>query len=294
MAEQPSTTPENSTAAPGSAAPAGRGSRPATEPVSAQPPQPPAPQDTGPIGEGDHEVRDGECMSSIAKTTGHFWETIWNDPGNSELKSVRKDPNVLLPGDRVVVPPLRPKQEPGATEQHHRFRRKGEPAKLRIRLVREPDRDPTEAPEMIVVQSGKDSITEDPEPQTQALEDEPRAAVPYILDVDGERYEGTTDADGYLEAPIPGNARKAKLLLNPGTENEEELDLVLGRLDPISEYVGVKQRLANLTFECGDRTDELTDGLRWAIKAFQHKHGLEETGDLTEELRNMIQDLHGA
>jgi N-acetylmuramoyl-L-alanine amidase len=251
-------------------------------------------QGAGPVGTGEHVVQDGECISSIARDTGHFWETIWNDPGNAELQSTRTDPNVLLPGDLLTVPEIRTKQEPGQTEEHHRFRRRGEPAKLRIRLMKEPDRDPEEAPEIVTIASGKDSITEDPEPTGQPNEDEPRANVPYVLDIEGERHEGTTDADGYLEVPMPGNAELGRLTLNPGTENQEAFDLQLGRLSPISEYRGVKERLCNLSFDCGDRTNEMTDGLHWAIEAFQSKHGLEPTGELTEEVRNKIRELHGS
>ncbi|MHC4066769.1 MAG: peptidoglycan-binding protein [Planctomycetota bacterium] len=250
---------------------------------------------TGPVGSGDHVVRDGDCISSIAKQKGHFWETIWNDSGNSDLKSARQDPNVLLPGDRVTVPDLRPKQESGATEEHHRFRRKGEPGKLRIRLVKEPEDERAEQESQEPVVSGaRDCITEDPETSTEPVEDEPRANVPYILDVDGERTEGTTDADGRLETDMPGNSQRAKLILNPGTEQEEEIPLQLGHLSPISEISGVKQRLANLTFDCGDRTEEMTDGLRQALQAFQQKNGLEPNGELTEETRQKIKELHGS
>lgn len=250
---------------------------------------------TGPAGSGEHVVRDGDCISSIAKQTGQFWERVWNDPANSDLKRARQDPNVLLPGDRVTIPELRRREEPGETEQHHRFRRRGEPAKLRIRLVKEPDSEQAEQQgEYNERYEGNTTITEDPDPVEQAVEDEPRANVPYVLDIDGERHEGSTDADGFLEAPMPGNARRGKLILNPGMQDEEEFMLQLGRLSPITEVVGVKQRLANLTFDCGDHSEQMTDGLREAIKAFQSKHGMEPNGELTEEVRQKIQTVHGS
>lgn len=252
-------------------------------------------EDAGPVGQGDYVVTQGDCMSSIAHTHGFFWETLWDLPENSELKRVRKDPNVLLVGDRVTIPELRHREEPGATEDHHRFRTLGEPSKLRLRFMKEPDGAGDEAQaEIIEKERGKNHITEDAETSPEPVADEPRADVPYILYIDGRRTDGTTDAEGCLEIPIPGNARRGKLILDPGTEQEEELSLQLGRLSPISETTGVKERLANLGLDCGDRTDEMTDGLRWAIKAFQVKHGEEPSGELTEDLRHRIQELHGS
>ncbi len=252
-------------------------------------------QGTGPVGSGDYVVRDGDCISSIAKQSGHFWETIWNDAGNSELKSVREDPNVLLPDDRVTIPELTPKQEGGATEEHHRFRRKGEPAMLRMRLVEPPEEE--EAPQESAEESAgsdPDAVNSgDPQPEYPPEEDRPRADVPYVLDIDGVRQEGTTDADGRIEAPIPGNARRGKLILNPGTEEEETIELRLGAVGPITELSGVKQRLHNLTFDCGDVNEQETPELEAALRAFQQKHGLEVTGRADQATRDKLVEAHG-
>ncbi len=254
-------------------------------------------ENTGPQGEGDYVVQDGDCISSIAKNSGHFWETIWNDPGNSQLKTQRRDPNVLLPGDRVTIPELRPKEEDGATEEHHRFRRKGEPAKLRLRLMEEsePEQEDEDEQQQPQAQVGDADtfVGSDSEEEHHFGEDKPRANVPYDLIIDGERHTGSTDEDGRIEVPMSGNKRRGKLILNPGTEEEEEFALQLGHISPVSELSGVKQRLTNLTFDCGDVSDEMTAGLETALRAFQQKYDLPVTGEPDQATRDKLVEVHG-
>lgn len=133
-----------------------------------------------PPGANEHIVKKGDCISSIAKNTGHFWEKIWEHPPNSTLKSQR-DPNVLEEGDRVIIPDKTEKEESGGTEMEHTFRRKGEPSILRIVV-------------------------------------EGHANESYVLEIDGKEEEGTTDDTGLLEHPIPGNAKKGKLTIGPNDE----------------------------------------------------------------------------
>lgn len=212
------------------------------------------------VGAGDYVVRQGDCLSSIARLAGHFWETIWHHPANAELKRARQDPNVLLPGDRLTIPPLQLREELKPTAQRHRFLLKGVPAKVRLRLL----------------QQG-----------------EPRAGVRYVFTVDGTVHQGTTDADGYLSVPIPPHARQGQLTVGDGHEEREEYSVLLGHLNPVHDVAGVQHRLNNLGYRCAPSglMDEQT---RAALNEFQVAQGLEAGGDVSEAVRAKLSEAHGS
>jgi N-acetylmuramoyl-L-alanine amidase len=208
-----------------------------------------------PVGQGEYLVRQGDCIASIAKNHGHFWETIWSDGANAELREARKDPNVLLPDDRVTIPEKQRKDEPIEPEMRHRFTRRGEPAQLRIRLL--------------------------------GLDGKPRANEPYTLEVDGRQHDGTTDAEGQLRARIAPHAQHGKLTVGQG-EHATEYTLNLGELDPLEAISGVQGRLLELGFDChvtGEVDEDTTD----AIAAFQQSCEMDPTGELDEATRKRIQ-----
>jgi len=219
----------------------------------------PEPLSAEPVGTGDHLVRPGECISSIARNTGHFWDTLWKDAGNTELRTARQDPNVLMPGDRVNVPPVRPKQEPGQSEMRHRFIRRGEPSKVRI----------------VVKQRGI-----------------PQGNQPYTLDVDGEILTGILDPEGKLERAIPGNAKKGKLIVGVAPDTLE-YDLNLGGLDPVESWAGVQARLKNLGYEC-EVTGQFDEQTLDAVNEFRHNLGLPPAERLDQATRERLEQEHGA
>lgn len=244
----------------------------------------------------DYIVKQGDCISSIAEKHGLFWEKLWNNPKNAKLKEKRKNPNVLHPGDVVFIPEKEEKQETGSTEQRHRFKRKGEPAMLRLRLTKESGKENNEQEQKTAAAQITDPDTYvggDSMKEPSRRQDEPRANVPYVLDIDGKLFTGNTDQDGWIKVPIPGNALQGKLILNPSTEEEEVMTLQLGSIDPIMELSGVKQRLINLTFDPGNVSNEETPELAVALRAFQRKHNLKVTGKPDQATRDKLVEVHG-
>ncbi|MFH1216443.1 MAG: peptidoglycan-binding protein [Pseudomonadota bacterium] len=232
-----------------------------------------------------HVVRQGDCISSIADKYGHFWEKVWNHSENAELKNLRKDPNVLLAEDEVMVPDLEEKQEAGATEERHRFRKKGVPAKIRLKIMQEP------VPDSGSSQESGDVI----QSTSSSMQDEVRSDLPYRLEIDGYVTDGTTDSEGMIEFSIPPGARRGKVILEPNTTRAKEIPLMLGALDPVSEIRGVKQRLANLGFDCGNTNDdEIAEEVEAALRFFQDEYDLEVTGVIDDATRDKLKEVHGS
>lgn len=205
----------------------------------------------------EHIVVQGETTIGLAEKHGHFAGTLWNDPANAALKAKRADMNTLQPGDKLVIPDLRPKAVSKAVEQKHRFRRKGVPAIFRLQVF-----------------DGE----------------KPRANQEFRLSVDGRSLTGTTDDKGVLEVSLPAQAKSGQLVIGP---DKFTVLLGFGRLDPIEEATGLQKRLLNLGFlrpsEVTGHWDEATTA---ALRKFQGRMGLEETGVMNDATRAKLRDLY--
>ena len=209
----------------------------------------------------EHKVRQGECVSSISYDYGFFPDTLWSDSANKKLRDKRKNPNVLLQGDVVIIPDKRTKDISCDTEQTHRFRRKGVPENLKV-------------------------IIEDEH-------DEPRRNQPYVLTIDGINFRGSTNEKGYLEQIIPPNAKEGRLIIGEGPEAEEYL-LNLGFLDSIDEITGIQQRLINLGFGPLVINGQIDNATIDAIETFQSKNKIDVTGKPDETTKKKLLDIHGS
>ncbi len=197
-----------------------------------------------------------DSILSIAKANGFYWSTVWNHPKNSQLKSMRKVPEVLQEGDEVFVPTPEPKKVPKPTEARHKFKLKGEQAKFKLRLM---------------------------------MMDQPRVNEAYTLVIDGTIKTGRTDGNGMIQTDIPNDAKGGVLKLQNG---KEQYPVTIGRLDPADSATGVRQRLTSL----GYNPEPGADGAmpKEALKIFQDKYKLTVSGEYDAATKAKLQELHPA
>lgn len=199
-------------------------------------------------------VGSNDSILSIAKANGFFWKTIWDHGRNAALKSKRKDAEILEEGDEVYVPKPEPKKVGKPNEARHKFKLKGEQAKFKLQLKR----------------LGK-----------------PRAGETFVLTIDGVMTTDSTDGDGWIRCDIPNDASSGEISLKNG---KEIIPLSIGRLDPQDSAQGVIQRLTNLGFKVEDGDRDTMPAA--ALKLFQAKNELKDTGEFDGPTKAKLRDLH--
>lgn len=200
-----------------------------------------------------HKVKDGDCVSSIAASSGHLWETLWDHSKNATLKQTRSDPNTLLPNDRLFVPQLKIEPIAAAADSKHSYIKKGVLAKIKLRIL---------------------------------INDEPRKNTQYRLYIDHELInESASDGDGYIEEVIKSAAKFGKLVIVDVDGNQEIYPFKLGTVYPIDTEEGVKKRLFNLGFGTMD--------LATALGEFQNKHSLVESKTIDDATKNKLKEVFG-
>lgn len=247
-------------------------------------------------GQGDYTVASGDCIGSIAFERGFAPKTIWEHADNAELKRARTSMHMLLPGDLVSIPALTVKQESGATEKRHVFKRPDVPAKLNLRLIDWKSPEEAEAARTASgpdVGADTDTVSVDPgDPAETNTNEEPLANKPYRLEIEGKVVEGQTDSQGKLSADISPGAKSAKLILEPGTEQQRIMDIQLGALAPFDTDSGVHQRLTNLGFL--GSTSANSNDKKEAMKKYQNLNDKTPDGKVNDDMKSSIKDVHGS
>jgi hypothetical protein len=210
-----------------------------------------------------YEVQQGDTIVSIADQQGfRNWRTIWDREENAELRNLRKNPQVLFPGDQVFIPDKVPKEHSCATNQRHTFMIPVPLARVRVLL--------------------------------EDAEGRPYADKEYRLTVNGQDFNGRTASNGLVEHEVPADAHAATLTLWTDDERREALtwSLQIGYLDPEEEISGVQARLNNLGYSCGEVNGELNEATIAALKAFQWDHQLAMSGEIDDPTRAKLDSLY--
>ncbi len=203
-----------------------------------------------------HVAKRGESVESIAFQYGFFWETLWNAPENQSLKEKREHPNLLLEGDVVVVPDKVEKTVRVATGKVHRFRRKGIPSVLQVRLLHR---------------------------------GEPRAGIAYTVEVPGEPIRGVTDEEGWVKCWLMPDVREGILKLD---ETGESFHFEVGTVGPSDILPGAQSRLRNLGYYRGPVDGVPSPETVAALESFQRDKNLPVTGEADTATLDALREAH--
>ena len=211
-----------------------------------------------------HCVRQGECLHSIAAQYGFDgWKAIYDHADNAPLRDRRPNPDLLHPGDTVVIPDRAHKRVERPTNSRHVLKVRRPQVALRVFL------------------HGEDG--------------EPLASTRYLIRGEGIERAGHTDANGLVDQSVPAYLSSVELRVwledDDSDQPDLEYTLMMGHLDPIETFTGVRERLCNLGYRCDDAEDG-SDAMRDAVRRFRQDHGLPAGDEIDAEFRSRLRDVH--
>lgn len=206
----------------------------------------------------EYVIEQGDYLPAIAERFGfRDYRTVWEASENADLRALRADPTVLLPGDVVVIPEPEPKAESRATAARHTFRVKSSRLALNVRVL--------------------------------DLFGRPLAETEAELEVDGAKETVVTDGEGVLTRAINPSARSISMRVEG-----ETYELLVGHLDPFDTPTGLLARLNNLGYAVGEPGDEVDAiDLAFAVQLFQWDRDLPIDGLVTPALMAAVADVFG-
>lgn len=158
-------------------------------------------------------IRQGDYLAKLAFRFGFDADEVWDHPENAALKDLRRDPNILCPGDILRIPERARRGQPLQTGGTNRFECDVPGVDVRLRLVGE--RGAPHANKACTVRGL-------PEP-----------------------LHKPTDGDGVLSFHLPVTVTSVRIDID---DLRVGFDAWVGALDPAAETSGRRMRLGNLGF----------------------------------------------
>ncbi len=195
-----------------------------------------------------HIVRQGECISSIASRYRLDAKALFNHADNAPLKKKRPNPNILAPGDQVVIPDssgeTKVKTEVLPTDHSYVFKTKSRTVRLRIVML--------------------------------SARGKPYEGKRFVLSVGEKEIKGRTKKGGLIDEEVPAEAESAQLqvfLDDDDPDPDITKELAIGHLDPLDLVSGVQARLMNLGYPC-EVTGEIDPATLVALHLFRARNNL--------------------
>jgi len=195
---------------------------------------------------------------------GTEWKKIYNSGDNSDFRKACPDPDLLVPGEKCVLPDKKKKEESKPGNALAKFKAKGDKAQLNVVVIR-PDGQPLKGADYQLTLHGSG--------------------------VDGTVVSKKTDGSGAVKCDIPLDTDTATLTLEG-----QELELMIGWLEPVETVKGVQARLRNLNYAIKDIDGNADpDGpTAAAVAAFQKEHSLSDPeGEIGPQTQKKLKDVHG-
>lgn len=208
-----------------------------------------------------HVVEHGDTVSSIARRFGFSsFKTIWNHPENAALRAKRKNPNILNPGDELVIPERDLREEVRATDKLHRFEADRERLVLRVKAI---------------------DLNED------------TIHGPFLY---RDEFQSTLMAEkqDIQEVDIDPRVRNAEMRVSEAGKPPLEIALDVGGLNTVDDPEGQQDRLNNLGYFAGfSRKSVGTPQFQWAVEEFQCDQKLAVDGVCGTATQQQLAKRHG-
>jgi hypothetical protein len=187
-------------------------------------------------------IKQGDYLAKLAYTLGFDANTVWNDPKNADLRTLRPDPNILWPTDVLYIP------------------------------------DPVDAAPMTLSSGTTNTFVTDPPTIPMNLRFlEPECASQACTVQELPLLTGlTTDSNGSVSFSVPITSETLTVAF---TDSGKTFTIALGALDPIDTLSGVFQRLQNLGYidVDADFFPPNIDLIRMALRSFKAARGVDSS-----------------